>query len=76
VSAVPALVLLGVLLCLVRERTGSLYPCIAIHALNNTLAYASLTDVEPGIAAGLGTLMLAACALVPRFVSRAAPAGA
>ena len=76
VSAVPALVLLGVLLCLVRERTGSLYPCIAIHALNNTLAYASLTDVEPGIAAGLGALMLAACALVPRVVSRAAPAGA
>ena len=76
VSAVPALILLGVLLCLVRERTGSLYPCIAIHALNNTLAYASLTDVEPGIAAGLGAVMLAACALVPRVVPRAAAARA
>jgi len=29
---------LGFVLCLVRWRTGSLYPCIALHALNNSLA--------------------------------------
>jgi membrane protease YdiL (CAAX protease family) len=29
---------LGFLLCLVRWRTGSLYPCMALHALNNALA--------------------------------------
>jgi membrane protease YdiL (CAAX protease family) len=30
---------LGVLLCLLYERTGSLYPCIALHALNNSVAF-------------------------------------
>ena len=29
---------LGFLLCLVRWRTGSLYPCMALHSLNNSLA--------------------------------------
>lgn len=32
------LALLGFVLCLVRWRTGSLYPCIALHSLNNSLA--------------------------------------
>jgi hypothetical protein len=29
---------LGFLLCLVRWRTGSLYPCMALHSANNALA--------------------------------------
>jgi hypothetical protein len=29
---------LGFVLCLVRWRTGSLYPCIALHSINNALA--------------------------------------
>ena len=29
---------LGFVLCLVRWRTGSLYPCMALHSLNNCLA--------------------------------------
>ena len=29
---------LGFLLCLLRWRTGSLYPCMALHSLNNALA--------------------------------------
>ena len=33
------LMFLGFVLCLVREKTGSLYPCIAIHAINNAIAY-------------------------------------
>lgn len=45
-STPPALLvplaLFGFLLCLVRWKTGSLYPCIALHALNNSIAYASL----------------------------------
>ena len=76
VSAVPPLIFLGVVLCLIREKTGSLYPCIAIHALNNSLAYGSLDGADPGFAAALGVAMFAACALVPRLASRAAPAGA
>jgi membrane protease YdiL (CAAX protease family) len=30
--------LLGGLLCLLRERTGSLYPCIGVHWFNNCMA--------------------------------------
>jgi uncharacterized protein len=30
--------LLGFVLCLVRWRTGSLYPCMALHSINNSLA--------------------------------------
>lgn len=33
------LAILGFMLCLVRWRTGSLLPCIALHALNNGLAF-------------------------------------
>lgn len=29
---------LGFVLCLLRWRTGSLYPCLALHSLNNALA--------------------------------------
>ena len=30
---------LGVILCLLYERTRSLYPCMALHALNNSIAF-------------------------------------
>jgi membrane protease YdiL (CAAX protease family) len=38
----PPLAFLGFALCLVRWRTDSLYPCIALHAMNNGLAFAVL----------------------------------
>jgi uncharacterized protein len=34
----------GFLLCIVRWRTGSLYPCIAAHCINNSIAYGSLEE--------------------------------
>jgi membrane protease YdiL (CAAX protease family) len=34
----PPLVLLGFLLCVLYKQTGSLLPCFALHALNNSLA--------------------------------------
>jgi membrane protease YdiL (CAAX protease family) len=34
----PPLLLLGFLLCVLYHRTGSLLPCLALHALNNGLA--------------------------------------
>ena len=47
VGSAPALDLvplagLGFGLCLLYRSTGSLYPCIAAHALNNSLAFGSL----------------------------------
>ena len=41
---------LGFVLCLVRWRTGSLYPCMALHSFNNSLAL----GVQPA-ALGRGT---------------------
>jgi uncharacterized protein len=35
------LAILGFVLCLVYERAGSLYPCIALHVLNNAIAFGS-----------------------------------
>jgi membrane protease YdiL (CAAX protease family) len=40
VDLVP-LALLGVVLCLIYQSTGSLYPCMAVHLLNNALALGS-----------------------------------
>ena len=34
----PPLAFLGFVLCLMRWRTGSLYPCMALHSANNVLA--------------------------------------
>ncbi len=34
----PPLAFLGFVLCLVRWRTRSLYPCMALHSINNSLA--------------------------------------
>jgi len=39
VAGVVALTLFGGALCLLYVRTGSLYPCIGAHAINNCLAF-------------------------------------
>jgi membrane protease YdiL (CAAX protease family) len=39
IGFIVPLAVLGVVLCLVYERTGSLYPCMALHALNNSIAF-------------------------------------
>jgi membrane protease YdiL (CAAX protease family) len=41
----PVLVFLGLVFCLLYEWTGSLYPSIALHAVNNAVALAVETDV-------------------------------
>ena len=42
VAFLVPLAIFGVGLCLLYERTGSLYPCIALHSVNNTLAFGVL----------------------------------
>jgi uncharacterized protein len=59
VDLVP-LAALGFGLCLLYRYTGSLYPCIAAHSLNNSLAFGSLEDWGWQIP----VLMLAALALI------------
>lgn len=71
------LAVLGFLLCVVRWQTGSLLPCIALHAINNGLAFAVTEgwSVAAGLALVVGapaaTLLICSALLPPR----AAPAG-
>ncbi|MDX6496661.1 MAG: protease family protein [Gaiellales bacterium] len=74
IAAVPPLIILGIVFCLLYEKTGSIYPCIALHALNNAFAYAAQTDVATYVAAAFGATAIAACMLVPRFAWRREPA--
>jgi hypothetical protein len=62
---VPPLAALGLMFCLVYERTGSLYPVIALHALNNAIAF-GVTIEDASVSLVLGPLMLVACTVVPR----------
>ena len=48
---IPPLAALGFMFCLVYERTGSLYPVIALHALNNAIAF-GVTVEDAGRVAG------------------------
>jgi hypothetical protein len=69
---------LGFVLCLVRWRTGSLYPCIALHALNNSLALAvgQLGWSAPAVVALVVGSVAAALALtLPLSGSRRVRAG-
>ena len=68
----PPLALLGFTFCLVYERTGSLYPVIAMHSINNAIAYGAQADGWE-VSAVLGPLMVLACLLAPR-ISAPAPA--
>ena len=71
----PPLAVLGFVLCLVYERTGSILPTIALHSLNNTIAYGVQADAWT-VSLVLGPLMLATCVLAPRVIRplRTAPA--
>jgi hypothetical protein len=72
----PILGGLGFMFCLVYERTGTLYTVIALHALNNAVAYGyAVEEAWPSLV--LGPLMLLGCTLGPRLLhSRRTPAPA
>jgi membrane protease YdiL (CAAX protease family) len=58
---VPILAVLGIILCWVYERTGSLFPTIALHSLNNTVAYGATTHNGWVPAAIAGSLVFIGC---------------
>ncbi len=41
IAFILPLAVLGAALCFIREKTGSLYPCMVLHCVNNTLALSS-----------------------------------
>jgi membrane protease YdiL (CAAX protease family) len=77
--AIVPLSLFGGLLCVVYLRTRSLYPCIALHSLNNSVAFGTAPEVGwgwevPLLAIGaLATIALLALAVRRRYGP--APAG-
>ena len=70
--ALPVVAVLGLVLCLVYECVGSLYPLIAIHALFNAFY---LAEESVPTALGFAAVMLAACALAPRVLPEARAPG-
>jgi uncharacterized protein len=70
---------LGFMLCLVRWRTRSLYPCIALHSVNNSLALGINELHWTGgeiIALIVGSLLVITALTGPLSIRRTAPAGA
>ena len=65
------LAILGFMLCIVRWKTGSLLPCIALHAINNALAF-GITERWSGgatlllLVGAVSVTMLVCAALLPR----------
>src|SRR5262249_32178046 len=58
----------GVLLCLLYDVTKSLYPCIALHCVNNSIAFASLEHARVGVGIAMLVGALLTIALLLRFV--------
>lgn len=74
VEAVPILIFLGTVLCLVYERTGTLYAPIAMHAFNNMLGFSLNPDGSAALGLPLGVAMILTSIVAPRFLGRSAPA--
>ena len=68
----PVLAILGVVFCLVYEKTGTLFAVIALHALNNFIAFGVETE-EWAVAGAVGGLTIGACMLVPRLLAPRTP---
>jgi membrane protease YdiL (CAAX protease family) len=76
---VPVLAFLGFVFCLIYQLSGTLYSVIAVHSLNNVVAFGTEVGGDAWIVGGaLGVLTVVACVLLPRFSDRrpAAPAPA
>ena len=69
----------GFSLCLLRERTGSLYPGIALHCMNNSLAFGVSQhwgwEIPVLFASALGLISLVGLVVRARWTPAPAPAG-
>jgi len=62
----PPLAFLGIIFCLVYEKTKSLWAVVGMHAFNNTIAFAAQVDDGWKVSVVAGPIMLVACVLIPR----------
>jgi membrane protease YdiL (CAAX protease family) len=74
IETVGVLVILGVLLCLLFARTGSLLPCIALHAINNAISFAATKEIAVGAAILIVLASAAASIAVAAAVMQRLPA--
>lgn len=74
--ALVPLMLFGALLCLIYQRTGSLYPSIALHAINNAIAFGTARQVRwTWQIAPLAAAALTLIVLLARLAARHLPTG-
>ena len=71
IETVGVLIILGSLLCVLYLQTGSLLPCIALHAINNGISFAATKElsVPEGVAivvASTGAAVAVAAAVTQR----------
>jgi membrane protease YdiL (CAAX protease family) len=64
------LAIFGMGLCLLYELTGSLYPAIALHALNNSIALGANLKYDAGIVVAMMIGSTIAALLVARLLAR------
>jgi membrane protease YdiL (CAAX protease family) len=74
IETVGVLVILGVLLCLLFAQTGSLLPCIALHAINNAISFAATKEIAVPAAILIVLAAATASIAVSAAVMRRAPA--
>jgi membrane protease YdiL (CAAX protease family) len=60
----------GIGLCLLYELTGSLYPAIALHALNNSIALGANLDYDVGVIVAMMAGSTIAALLCARLLAR------
>ncbi|MBI5106314.1 MAG: CPBP family intramembrane metalloprotease [Solirubrobacterales bacterium] len=68
------LAVLGLALCLLYVRTGSLYPCIVLHCINNSIAFGSSQGWDWQVPV-LMAVALSLIAAILAFVRRRVPDG-
>lgn len=64
ISAIPPLIVLAFLFCMVYEATGSIVPAICLHALNNMIAFGGDKDGSWGTAVPVALAVIAGSILV------------
>jgi uncharacterized protein len=69
-SLIPLLVVLGVVFCLVYEKTRSLFAVVGLHAVVNMFGYLLVAKYSWIVALGFGTVMVVACIVLPRLLAR------
>jgi membrane protease YdiL (CAAX protease family) len=74
VETVGVLVILGTLLCVLYEQTGSLIPCIALHAINNAISFAATKEVGVPVAILIVLASSGAAVAVALAITRRSPA--